>query len=218
VAFVPQVGNGLCVPPAVGDPLNPADTLGGQCLEPASDGTSWVLARLDDDCKDTSGKRRLDYFGIQYYNAGQAVCCGGGESATQQIQSTTQHYKNFANGWAAVTADDMADPNNPWHQWQWYPGPWAAFTGVSSDRLVLGKPGCQGCAGSDYLAYNDMLTAINSLKGKVKNGMGGILWWDLCRLFGNSGGFCVSGQCQPSWGGANISSNLKSLYSAMQGV
>jgi hypothetical protein len=31
--------------------------------------------------------------------------------------------------------------------------------------------------------------------------MGGVLFWDLCRLFGNKGTLCVSGTCQPSWGG-----------------
>jgi len=218
VAFVPQVGNGLCAAPQVGDPLNPADTLGGQCMEPAVDGTAWTLARLDQDCKTSSGGPRLDYFGIQYYNAGQAVCCGGGTDATQQMQSTDQNYKQLANGWVQVTADEMADPSNPWHQWQWYPGPWAAYAGMGSTRIVLGKPGCQGCAGSDFLDFNSMLSAINNLNGKLKGAMGGILWWDLCRLFGNTGSFCVSGACQPSWGGSNIQSNLNALSNAMKNL
>jgi len=38
-------------------------------MEPAVDGTAWTLARLDQDCKTSSGGPRLDYFGIQYYNS-----------------------------------------------------------------------------------------------------------------------------------------------------
>jgi len=218
VAFVPQVGNGLCAPPNLGDPLNPSDTLGGQCMEPPADGTSWTLARLDQDCKKASGEPKLDYFGIQYYNAGQAVCCGGGASNSQAIQSTQQNYKNLAGGWPEVTASEMADPTNPWHQWQWYPGPWASYSGMGSERIVLGKPGCQGCAGSNFLSTNDMLSVITGLDGKLNGTMGGLLWWDLCRLFGNTGGFCVSGSCQPSWGGTDIQTNLDSLYTAMKNL
>jgi len=217
-AFGIQVGNGLCAAPNLGDPLNPNDTLGGQCMQKPVDGTSWTLARLDDDCKTPSGAHKLDYYGVQYYNVGVAVCCGGGANSSQAGQSTAQHYKNFAIGWPQVTADQMADPNNPWHQWANFPGPWAAYMGLGSTRLVLGKPGCQGCAGSDYLAYTDTLNLINSLKGKVQGEMGGILFYDLCRLFGSTGTFCVTGQCQPSWGGSNIVSNLNNLYSAMQSV
>jgi len=84
--------------------------------------------------------------------------------------------------------------------------------------LVLGKPGCQGCAGSDYLSLNNILTTINNLDGKLKAAMGGVLWWDLCRLFGATGSFCVSGSCQPSWGGANIKANLNSIMDAMKSL
>jgi len=86
---------------------------------------------------------------------------------------------------------------------------------MDSDRIVLGKPGCHGCAGSDYIDVNSMLTLIDSLDGKLSGMMGGVLWWDLCRLFGNTGGFCVGGQCQPSWGGDSIQKNLQSIALAM---
>lgn len=79
VAFVPQVGNGLCAAPVVGDPLAPAVVLGGQCTQPMNgDDAPWSLARLDKDCVRSDGAPRLDYFDIQYYHAGSAECCGGG--------------------------------------------------------------------------------------------------------------------------------------------
>ena len=72
---------------------------------------------------------------------------------------------------------------------------------AGADRLVLGKPGCQGCAGSNYLDPAAMKDAFAKLDGKLAKPMGGVLFWDLCRLFGNKGPQCVSGTCQPSWGG-----------------
>src|SRR5262249_49664770 len=156
----------------------------------------WVLARLDQECTKADGTPRLDYFGIQYYNAGQAVCCGGGHDDTDAITSTWQNYKNLANGWPI---GDLHDPSNPFHAYEWYPGPWAAFAGIGADRLVLGKPGCLGCAGSDYLDMPGMTMLISMLDQKLTKPMGGVLFWDLCRLFGNTGPQCVSGTCQPSW-------------------
>jgi hypothetical protein len=200
VAFVPQIGNGLCAAPVVGDPLTPPTVLGGQCMNPVmGDDTPWVLARLDKDCVRAGGGPRLDYFGVQYYNAGQAECCGGGADAATMVRSTAQSYVNLANGWPA--AGDVASATNPWHAYQFFPGPWAAFGGIGADRLVLGKPGCQGCAGSNYLDPLAMTDLLARLDGRLNKPMGGVLFWDLCRLFGNTGGLCVSGKCQPSWGG-----------------
>ena len=217
VAFVPQVGNGLCAAPVVGDPLTPPDVLGGQCQQPVNgDDSAWVLARLDTECTKADGSPKLDYWGIQYYNAGQAACCGGGVDDPSMITSAYQHYKNFANGWPA--SGDTTSPSNPWYPWAYYPGPWPAFGGVGADRLVLGKPGCQGCAGSDYLDMPSMQTLIGQLDGKLAKPMGGLLFWDLCRLFGNSGSQCVSGTCQPSWGGDDVLANLTTLQQAMAGL
>ena len=181
------------------------------------DGAPWTLARLDEDCRTPDGKPRLDYFGIQYYNAGQAECCGGGADATAMIRSTVQNYVDLANGWPA--AGDVASPANPWHQWQYFPGPWAAFDGIGADRLVLGKPACQGCAGSNYLDPAAMKDLIARLDGKLAKPMGGVLFWDLCRLFGNKGTLCVSGNCQPSWGGgADPRPGLAEIGAALQAL
>ncbi len=121
-----------------------------------------------------------------------------------------QSYVDLANGWPA--SGDLSDPSNPWHSSQYFPGPWAAFAGIGADRLVLGKPGCQGCAGSDYVSLTDMATMVSDLDGKLAKGAGGILFWDLGRLFGASTSNCVSGTCQPSWGGsASVESNLTTL-------
>ncbi|MET0594120.1 MAG: hypothetical protein ABW133_15575 [Polyangiaceae bacterium] len=217
VAFVPQVGNGLCAAPVVGDPLPPTVVLGGQCAQPVNgDDTPWSLARLDRDCVRSDGTPRLDYFGIQYYNAGAAECCGGGNDVAAMVRSTAQNYKNLANGWPA--AGDLADPNNPWHAYQWYPGPWAAYAGTGSQRLVLGKPGCLGCAGSNYLDLAATKDLIASLDGKLSGAMGGILFWDLSRLFSKGGSLCVSGTCQPSWGGSSALQNLTALSSQMRAL
>jgi hypothetical protein len=217
VAFVPQVGNGLCAAPVVGDPLSPTVALGGQCTQPMNgDDAPWSLARLDQDCVRSDGTPRLDYFGIQYYNAGTAECCGGGGDATAMVRGTAQHYKNFANGWPA--SGDLADPNNPWHAYQWYPGPWAAFAGTGARRLVLGKPGCRGCAGSNYLDLAAMKDLLASLDGRLKQPMGGILLWDLSRIFSKGGSLCVSGTCQPSWGGTDPLQNLTDLAAQMHGL
>jgi hypothetical protein len=217
VAFVPQVGNGLCAAPAVGDPLSPTVVLGGQCTQPMNgDGSPWTLARLDKDCLHSDGSPRLDYFGIQYYNAGTAECCGGGGDSTAMVRSASQNYKNLANGWPS--SGDLADPNNPWHAYQWYPGPWAAFAGTGAQRLVLGKPGCRGCAGSNYLDLAAMKDLLDSLDGRLVEPMGGILFWDLSRIFSKGGALCVSGTCQPSWGGANPLQNLTDLAAQMRAL
>ncbi|HKE19090.1 MAG TPA: hypothetical protein VKB80_29650 [Kofleriaceae bacterium] len=214
VAFVPQIGNGLCAAPVAGDPLDPPTVLGGQCQQPVNgDDSAWVLARLDQDCRRVDDRPKLDYFGIQYYNAGQAECCGGGADEAAMIRSAVQSYVNLANGWPA--AGDVADPDNPWHEWQFFPGPWPAFAGIGTQRLVLGKPGCQGCAGSDFLSLESMREVIAELDGRLDGPMGGILFWDLCRLFGNTGPQCVGGICQPSWGGPDVLENLTDLRRRM---
>jgi hypothetical protein len=217
VAFVPQVGNGLCAAPTIGDPLSPMVTLGGQCAQPMNgDDTPWSLARLDKDCVRSDGTPRLDYLGIQYYNAGAAECCGGGSDATAMVRSTSQNYKNLANGWPA--SGDLTDPNNPWHAYQWNPGPWATFAGTGPQRLVLGKPGCQGCAGSNYLDLAAMKNLITSLDGRLMGPMGGILFWDLSRIFSKGGPLCVSGTCQPSWGGTDPLQSLTDLVAQMRAL
>jgi hypothetical protein len=214
-AFVPQVGNGLCAAPIEGDPLPPTTTLGGQCLNPVNgDDTPWTLARLDQDCLRADGHPKLDYFGIQYYNAGEAQCCGGGADAASMVTSTVQNYINLANGWPAT--GDIHSPTNPWHAYEFFPGPWAAFAGIGASRLVLGKPGCQGCAGSDYLDPTAMRDLLARLDGRLNQAMGGILFWDLCRLFGGTGPQCVSGQCQPSWSSGDPRLTLATLRSQMQ--
>lgn len=214
-AFVPQVGNGLCAPPVeADDPFTPEKSMGGQCMEPPLTGDTFSLTFLDRDCVKSDGSKKLDYVGIQYYNAGEAVCCGG------TGPSIIQNYKNLANGWPEVTAADLANASNPWHKWQYWPGPWMAFAGFTPERLVLGKPSCHGCAGSDYLDMDTLFSVFNGLKGKLKGKMGGILYWDLCRIFGQSGKFCVGGQCQPSWGGTNedAKKNLQNIVTAMSQI
>jgi hypothetical protein len=214
VAFVPQIGNGLCAAPTIGDPLDPPTVLGGQCQQPINgDDSSWVLARLDQDCRRADGRPKLDYFGIQYYNAGEAQCCGGGGDAAAMMTSAVQSYVNLANGWPA--AGDVDDPSNPWHEWRFFPGPWPAFDGIGTRRLVLGKPGCRGCAGSNFLDLAEMRDLIGELDGRLDGPMGGILFWDLCRLFGDVGPQCVAGTCQPSWGGPDVLENLTDLKQRM---
>jgi hypothetical protein len=217
VAFVPQVGNGLCAAPVVNDPLPPPTVLGGQCMMPSGDDASapWTLARLDQDCV-RDGKPRLDYFGVQYYNAATAECCGGGGDDAAMVRSTAQNYVNLANGWPA--AGDVASTSNPWHAYQYFPGPWAAFGGIGADRLVLGKPACRGCAGSNYLSPTAMKDLFGRLDGKLAKAMGGILFWDLCRLFGNTGTLCVSGSCQPSWNTGDPRAGLADLRAAMLAI
>ncbi|MGD0526937.1 MAG: glycosyl hydrolase family 18 protein [Polyangiaceae bacterium] len=212
VAFVPQVGNGLCAAPVAGDPLTASQVLGGECDTSSDDDDSaWSLANLDQDCKRSDGTPKLDYWGIQYYNAGQATCCGGGPDTPTSIQSIAQSYENLANGWLASNA--TTDPGGDW------PGPWPAFAGIGADRLVLGKPACQGCAGSNYLAPADMQTLIASLDGKLAKPAGGILFWDLGRIFGDTGSQCVSGTCQPSWGGGgDVQAALAALQQQMAGL
>jgi hypothetical protein len=132
------------------------------------------------------------------------------------IDSTSQTYVNLANGWPA--SGDTTDPANPWHAWAYYPGPWAAFGGFGADRLVLGKPGCQGCAGSDYLDVNAMGDLLAKMDGKLAKTPGGLLFWDLGRLFGGTGPQCVSGQCQPSWGTGDVRANLATLAAKLRAM
>lgn len=214
--FVPQVGNGLCAAPTVADlngGLTPIDTLAGQCQHSEITGGTpgWVLERLDDDCLRADGSPKLNWWGIQYYNAGQAACCGGGGSYDQQALSTFQHYKNFANGWPS--SGNISDPANPFHQWQYFPGPFSAFDGVKASRLVLGKPSCNGCAGSNYMPQETLINVLRNLKGKLHDRFGGILFWDLCRIFSDTGSLCVGGVCPPSWGGEtpDVSNALQRL-------
>ena len=216
VAFVPQVGNGLCAAPNVGDALDPQATLGGQCQQPSNDDAPWALARLDHDCTRADGTPRLDYYGIQYYNAGQATCCGGGSTPAAQVSSTAQNYANLSNGWPAF--GDATDPQNPWFAFRFFPGPWAAFAGLGADRVVLGKPGCQGCAGSNYVDLGAMTQILAALDHHLDRPMGGILFCDLCRLFGNTGAQCVGGTCQPSWGAHDVLDNLTRLRDQMAGL
>jgi len=213
VAFVPQIGNGLCAAPNIGDPLDPQATLGGQCQQPGNSDASWVLARLDHDCTRSDGTPRLDYYGIQYYNAGEAACCGGGATPEAQVVSTVQSYANLSNGWPAF--GDPGDPQNPWFAYRNFPGPWPAFDGFGADRVVLGKPGCRGCAGSNYIDLGAMSEILSALDRRLDKPMGGILFWDLCRLFGNRGTQCVAGTCQPSWGAHDVLANLTSLRDQM---
>jgi hypothetical protein len=72
----------------------------------------------------------------RYYNAVTAVCCGGGSTDGEQRLSITQNYKNLAMGWPAVTTDEMADAASPWHQWQWWPGPWKACVAPAPPHIV----------------------------------------------------------------------------------
>ena len=202
VGFVPQVGGGLCAAPlSIDDRLGPIEVLGGQCQMPAADGQPWSLTRLDQDCKRADGVRpRLDYLGLQYYNAVDALCCGGGDSLQAMLDSTTQHYINLANGWPEVTLAEMEDPNSPWHAFRWFPGPWPAYAGFGADRLLLGKPACKGCAGSNYLSYEQMNQLIAGFDRALDQPMGGVVMWDLCRLFGDRGPLCSGGgSCGPSW-------------------
>ena len=116
----------------------------------------------------------------------------------------------------------MADPTSPWHQWQWYPGPFPAFEGIGADRLVLGKPACAGCAGSNYFDLKEMSQLLGSVKTALapsKTSFGGVLFWDLCRLFASSGSLCVNSHCTPSWGGtAQVKQGLEGLYTQMAKV
>eukprot|EP00041_Stephanoeca_diplocostata_P008846 m.132610 g.132610 ORF g.132610 m.132610 type:complete len:458 (-) comp17504_c0_seq6:2361-3734(-) len=206
-AFVPQVGNGLCAAPVEADlhafGFTPVDVLGGQCMSPAASGAPWSLALMDAVVKRSDGSPKLDWLGIQYYNAASAVCCGGGLNETESVFSVVQNYKNLALGWPEVTVEDMENASSPWAPYRWWPGPWAGFDGVGADRLVLGKPACHGCAGSNYIdagIMKSLIAAVRHSLGDSGESFGGILFWDLCRLFGTSGGFCVGDACLPSWG------------------
>jgi hypothetical protein len=63
-----------------------------------------------------------------------------------------------------------------------------------------------------------MLNLIGGLDKKLTKPMGGLLFWDLCRLFGNTGPQCVSGTCQPSWGGDAVLTNLTQLKARMSAL
>lgn len=201
VAFVPQVSNGLCAAPAPGDALPAAAVLGQACERaPGDTDPSWVLAELDRDCRNAHGGPRLEYFGVQYYNVENQQCCGGGTDPAAIAQSTAQHYVNLSNGWPAES-DHMTG-----HRWP-------AFRGIGADRLVIGKPGCSGCADDGYLDVAAMSGLIASLDGRLTRPMGGILFWELCRMF--EGGSCGERECQPSWGGKDIVANLGELRRRM---
>lgn len=201
VAFAPQVSNGLCAAPSAGDPLPASAALGGGCEQPQRGADMWPLARLDRDCTRADGTPKLEYFGIQYYNAGDDRSCGGGADVETMIEGAAQHYANLANGWPAADAPAEATA-------------WPAFAGVGSERLVLGKPGCSGCAGSNYLDLASTQRLIARLDRRLAGAMGGVLVWDLCRMLGRAGGLCIGG-CQPSWGGAGTRDNLAQLRRAM---
>ena len=74
----------------------------------------------------------------------------------------------------------------------------------ASPRVSSLPPGCGGCAGSNYFDADSMdglLAAVSrglASRGNTKV-FGGVLFWDLCRLFGSGGAFCVNSKCQPSW-------------------
>lgn len=115
----------------------------------------------------------------------------------------------------------MTDPASPWHEWRWWPGPWESFEGIGADRLVLGKPACHGCAGSNFI---DMVHITNMLQsiGRELHGhsqpFGGVLLWDLCRMFGTAGKFCVGDHCQPAIGSGDVGEGLTALYTSMKNV
>jgi hypothetical protein len=199
VAFAPQVSNGLCAAPRPGDALPAGVALGGGCEQPSAGAATWPLAQLDRDCTRADGSPKLAYFGIQYYNAGDDASCGGGGDAATMIDSAAQHYVNLAGGWPASSKVGAS---------------WPAFAGVGSERVVLGKPGCRGCAGSNYLDMPSMQRLLEKLDHRLPGAMGGVLIWDLCRMLGRAGGLCIGG-CQPSWGGADTLTNLTELRRAM---
>jgi hypothetical protein len=216
VSFVPQVANGLCAAPVEGNELPPSLVLGGQC-SPAEGGRegAWSLAQLDRDCKHGDGTPKLEYFGIQYYNVENDGCCGGGEDDAGMVQSTLQHYVNLANGWPA--SGDLQREDNHWHAYAPDFEAWPAFDGISAQRLVIGKPGCRGCADSNYLDLARMQQLIEALDRRLDAPIGGVLFWDLCRLFGDDG-VCLEGGCQPSWGGKDILQNLTALERSLRAV
>jgi len=214
VAFVPQIGNGLCAAPVPGDKYSTAQALGGQCDAPQNDDRAWSLAQLDVDARKADGSPKLDYFGIQYYNAGQAQCCGGGADMDDMVGSANQNFKNLSNGWKA-SSDPSYDATPFGKTW---PAPFPAFKGVGASRMVFGRPACNGCAGSNYVDIAKTLAGIKSLDKKLDGPMGGVLFWDLGRMFADRGAMCVGGACQPSWGGADTLQNLKALKSAMDGL
>lgn len=186
-------------------------------MMPAKEGQPWTLTQLDVDCVDAEGQPRLAWYGIQYYNAPGATCCGGGPNSTAEVLSVTQHYRNLARGWPGVTMKEMSEKSSPWWQWRWYPGPFPGFAGVGSRRLLLGKPACKGCAGSNYLAPGEMVRAISTIvEGLEDDTFGGVFFWDLCRLFAASGPLCVNGRCQPSWNLGDAGEALGRLSSIMQ--
>jgi hypothetical protein len=206
VAFAPQISNGLCAAPAPGSPLAAATVLGGDCdVEPNHAERAWVLTRLDEDCKKRDGSPKLEYFGVQYYNAGADVCCGGGDTAGAMIESTLQSYVSLAEGWPASGNTPAAGSGYVW----------PAFAGVGARRLVLGKPGCAGCAANNYLELASMQQLLARLDRRLRQPLGGLFFWDLCRVFGKAGGLCGHAGCQPSWGGAQVLQNLRALREQM---
>jgi hypothetical protein len=63
-----------------------------------------------------------------------------------------------------------------------------------------------------------MKELLASLDGRLTGPMGGILFWDLSRIFSKGGSLCVSGTCQPSWGGTNPLQSLTDLAAQMRAL
>jgi hypothetical protein len=208
VAFAPQISNGLCAAPSPGSPLGARTTLGGDCdVEPNDVEQAWALTRLDQDCTRRDGRPKLEYFGVQYYNAGADACCGGGNTPGAMIESTLQSYAALAEGWPASSSAPATGAGPSYA--------WPAFAGVGAQRLVLGKPGCAGCAANNYLELASMQQLLARLDRRLRQPPGGLFFWDLCRVFGKAGGLCAPAGCQPSWGGAQVLQNLRALRNQM---
>ena len=68
-------------------------------------------------------------------------------------------------------------------------------------------------------SFEPMLESISRSLHAHKQQFGGVLFWDLCRLFGTEGKFCVGEHCQPSFGtDGGVAQGLTKLYKAMQKV
>jgi hypothetical protein len=63
-----------------------------------------------------------------------------------------------------------------------------------------------------------MKDLLGRLDGKLAKPMGGVLFWDLCRLFGNKGTLCVSGTCQPSWGNGDPRGGLSAILADLRAI
>ena len=143
VAFVPQVGNGTCAAPVVGDPLSPTVALGGQCTQPMNgDDTPWSLARLDKDCVRSDGAPRLDYFESSITTPAPRSVAGWGRCDGDGSRHRT----------ASTRTSPMAGPHRAISPIPAIPGMPTSGIPVRGQlspepargRLVLGKPGCRG--------------------------------------------------------------------------